>query len=219
MIEDVIAEVVDNVTEGTGVTPRQKHSLKKVEGFVTEPKKSPGEKFMDVFFEEDLSTMFRSFIKDVAIPITKDFFADIFIGGIERIFYGKSRRGGGYRSYGYSGSVVRDYTPYEASYRNSSPKKPEEAQAPVRKFTFDDVIMRDLPAAEDLLATLRGAIKQYGNVSVSELYEALYNDDNSGMELDFTDNYIGWKNLDDAFVKRQGKYGYKVCLPRPIPLK
>jgi len=80
--------------------------------------------------------------------------------------------------------------------------------------------MRDYAAADDLLGTLRGAIEAYGSVSVYELYDTLYNDDTvTDIDVDFADNYIGWTNLDDAYVKRLNARAFKVVLPKPIMLK
>jgi len=89
MIDDLVRSEISRVT---GENQPQTRPIKKVNGFVSNPKKSPMRKFADVFFEEDLNTVKDSLIKDVVIPTIKDFFADIFIGGIERMLYGRGRR-------------------------------------------------------------------------------------------------------------------------------
>lgn len=214
MIDEIMNSEIKRLTNDNKPSQPQ---LRKVEGRVTNPKISPWKKFTDEFFEEDLGTIVTSLRSDIVIPRIKDFFVDLLVGGVERAFYGESRRGSRPGSYGGS-SLVRAFSRssldgYYTDYAGGSKGKKEPL--PKKKFTFEDVVMRDRPSAQDLLDNLRQAIRDYGQVSVAQLYESIYDDDMPVM--DFANNYYGWKSLDDARVTRV-QSGYWVNLPRPIQL-
>lgn len=204
MIEEIVKNEVARVN---GRSERPKHQLKRANGVA---KKSAARKFTDVFFAEDYQTVKTGLFNEVVIPTIKGFFADLFIGGIERALFGS----GGGRSnrvnqpYNYSTSLVRDFNPNARNYQQ--PKSIGNVNR------FDDVILRDRASATDFLNTLRGAIKEYGNVSVAELYDALHGPDET-RNADFTDNYVGWKNLDSAQIRRVTS-GYQIILPDPTQL-
>ncbi len=219
MIEEVVKKEVAKAVQNTvdQVVPRH---LKKVTGLVTEEEKSPVQKFINVLVEEDFRTVKRSLIQDVVIPTIRDFLADIFIGGIERTLYG----GSGVRRHSrssqtpssYSSSLVRPDPVREPYYNmygtNKAVQKPQLATK-VSRFDFSDVVMRDRASAQDLLDILRLAIAEQGYVTVGELYDALDKVD----DLDFTDNYYGWRDLSGARIKRVFS-GYWLDLPDPVQI-
>jgi hypothetical protein len=187
---------------------REKHALRKVGGYAGELKKNAFQKFADVFFEEDLPTVKRSLIREVVIPTIKDFIADIFIGGVERTLYGtgsRTKRDYSSRVKNVSSASWRSY--YDGK-RDSSRTKDDDDD-----FSFKDVVMRDRSSAQDLLDTLKEAIRDYKNVSVAELYEALDKE-----SVNFTDNYYGWTDLSDATIRRVAT-GYWLDLPKPEQLR
>lgn len=215
MIDKVIAEVVDEVEE-EAEKRRKKINLPAAKGFAVE-NKTQGQKFVETFFGEDLNTIFKSWITDVVFESTKNFLADMFIGGIERLFYGRSYRTGG----GYSNNIRRDYVSYDQAGRNRmAGGQSQVVDAPAkRKFTYNDVIMTNSAAAENLYAILNKAIREYGNVSVSEVFECLTRDDDqTPFTVDFTDNYIGWKKELPVNIRRINRNCYKLELPQPVNL-
>ena len=66
--------------------------------------------------------------------------------------------------------------------------------------------------ADDTLAQMYDAIRQYGQVSVGDLWDLM------GVSNESTDYNYGWYNLDGAFIKGIPG-GYRLMLPRPVPLR
>ena len=191
-----------------GSKQREHHALKKIDGYAGELKKTALRKLADTFLAEDLPTVKKDLISEVIIPTIKDFIADVFIGAIERTLYGgsKSKRRG--RSSRTPQPSYASY--YTASGRrvNSDPDVPFDEEV-----SFNDIVMRDRAAAQDVLDTLKEAIRDYKSVSVAELFEALGEEN-----LNYTNNYIGWTDLSEASIRRVST-GYWVCLPKPEQLR
>ena len=204
MSNDILTEA-ERLIDQHG-TQEQKKTLKKVTGLVKGYERAPWRKFIGMFFEEDFGTVLKYLVSDVIKPRGKDFLAEMFIAGIERAIYG-------------DGSVPpssRSSLSGQKNYSTSSVLKsstPSTSQSP--KFSFDDVVMQDRAAAQDLLDTLRGAIAKYGYVKVSELYDIL----DSPKLSDFTDNYWGWKDLSNVPIIRLFGGKYTLGLPKPIPIE
>ena len=66
--------------------------------------------------------------------------------------------------------------------------------------------------ADDTLSQMYDAIRQYGQVSVGDLWDLM------GVSNESTDYNYGWYNLDGAFIKGIPG-GYRLMLPRPVPLR
>ena len=210
-IEDLMNKEIGRLE---GETKPKRAPLKKATGLVEN--KSPLKKLKDTFFEEDFGTVAESLKRDIVVPQIKSFFANLFIGGIERAFYGtKSRPSGPATNYG--SSLVRTYT-QPTQYTNYS--KPQTRENPgtkiKQKFNLGDLIFRDYPSAKDLLDSLRDEIDHHDSVTVAQLYEAISTDDDY-KDIDFTNNYYGWKNLDNAQIVSVYA-GYQLVLPKPIQL-
>ena len=56
-----------------------------------------------------------------------------------------------------------------------------------------------------------GSIREYDRVSVGDLWDLM------GVTPDNTDYNYGWHSLDDAYIKGIPG-GYRLILPRPVPL-
>lgn len=211
MIEDVMKKELERVQ---GDIIPKKRPVKHVSGLVKNPEPTTLQRIASEFFEEDFHTVKTSVYTDIVKPTIKNLLADIFIGSIERAFFGGSRRMPGPTNY--SSSIVRTHTASGTNYsRMSTQQQPKEQTEKVR-LSLNDIIMRDRPAAQDLIDVLKGEIYDHGQVTIAELYEML-SDDNTIGSTNFTDNYYGWKNLDDAYVKPHGRM-FRVVLPRAIQL-
>lgn len=209
MLEDLIKSEVRRVVDKKE-EEIEKHVIKKIDGFVTS--KTPWQKFKSTFIEEDLPSVGSHLYNNVIIPGIKGIMADVVIGWAERTFGVGSGRRAGRRI---KDSLVRsifddDYVDYSSSSRRKSQSRIEEKP----KFTLDDVVMRDRAAAQDLLDTLRETIKEYDQVSVGELYDILDRTESAK----YTDNYYGWKDLNEVPIRRTA-YGYRLVLPQPIELR
>lgn len=211
MIDDLVRSEINRVS---GETQPQTRPIKKVNGFVSNPKKSPMRKFADVFIAEDLGTVKESLVQELIVPTIRNFIVDILVGGVEKLFLGEGRSRG-YSERTFTNSLVRSIT--TTPYNDYSAKSRQPAQSErVLRFSFRDVVMRDRASAQDLLDTLRHAIATYGNVSVAELYDALDCTEEAG--ADYMDNKWGWTNLDNVPIKRVAS-GYWLDLPKPVSLK
>lgn len=208
MLEKEMQKEIERVT---GDVIPTKRPVKHVDGLVKDPEPTTLQKITKEFFEEDFNTVKKSVYADIVKPTIKNLLADIFIGSIERAFFGNSRRGSSPTNY--ASSIVR--TASSVNYQRASQQAAKETPEKV-KLGLNDIIMRDRPAAQDLIDILKGEIYDHGQVTIAELYEMLADDD-TVTSTNFTDNYYGWKNLDDAYVKPHGRM-YRVVLPRPIQL-
>lgn len=79
-------------------------------------------------------------------------------------------------------------------------------------YAYEDIIFERYEKAEGLLNALRGTLKNFNRVKVSDFYEFL------DMEVAPNDYSFGWTNLDGAEVIGV-KGGYRISLPRAIYLK
>lgn len=207
--------MIDKLVNGE-LEKLSKHPIKKVSGLVKDYKKSPFRKFTDVFFEEDIHTVKESLVREIVIPTIKNFMADIFIGGIERALFGESR---GRRSptTNYSSSLVRSITNISGYRDYSSQQKQQQTNNVTKKFTLDDVVMSDRASAEDLRLALIEEINTHGSVSVAQLYDSISDESDIG-NMDFANNYYGWKNLDGLQIAHVGYGMYKLIFPKPVQL-
>lgn len=221
VVNQVIDDVVDQVEQETGKNGK-KNNLPAAKGFVVE-NKTPGQKFVDTFFGEDLGTIFKSWITEVVVESAKNFMADMCIGGIERLFYGKSYHGGG----GYSSPLRRDYVSYDQAGMNVMRMKNQQGNqtdgTTVKpRFTYNDVTMSSERAAANFYSILNQAIAQYNNISVAEVFDCMERSLPTGVQMpftiDFTDNYIGWKKELPVNIRRINRNCYKLELPAPISL-
>ena len=199
---------------------KAKRPVKHIPGLVQNPEPTVLKKVTNALIEEDLKTASTSVLDDILIPTVKNLMADMFVGVIERVFRGNSRKpatGGGYYT-NYSNSLVRTHTASGTNYSNVTTIRQQQPQEqPVReKLTYSNIVMRDRPSAQGLIDTLAGELVDHDSVTIAELYEML-TDDNSVVYSDPTDNYYGWKSMEGAYIKPYGGQ-FKVILPKPIQL-
>lgn len=180
-----------------------------VQGKVIAKKPSLGRKFKDVFLTDEVDDVKGYILLDVIIPSIKDLICDAITGTLDMIFYGGRRgrssrksQGGGYTSYGsyYAGN--------KASY--SKPQARDNGPG----YSVNELIVETRDQARDLLGEMVDIIKDYGTVSVSNLYELAGRQD----LIRFTDESWGWDDLRTA-TYRKVRDGYLLILPKVISLK
>lgn len=197
----LVFSLMNDIRNLTDAAPG-KRRIRKVSGYVPQ-KDNPFKKFAGMFFEEDFKTVRNGLFYEVIIPTIKGFIADIFIQGLERALWGTSS------------AKTRSRTDYTRASRSSLVRDAVQPETETKeRFSFTDVVMQDRSSAQDLLDSLREAIKEYGSVSVNDLYDALDRSDNQ----DFVNVHWGWKNLDDVQIKRT-RTGWWVDLPKPVSLR
>lgn len=183
---------------------------KKVEKVVSGPvkiKKNEIRKFTDTFIAEDIDTVKSYIFGDVIVPAVKKLIEDIVKDGITTLLWGESGRNRSrssngdrvsYRSY-YNDPRDRDYRP--STSRNSSS----------RLFDYEDIVFASKGDAEAVLSKMAGLIKEYGYVTVADLY------DMCERSAPYTANKYGWTNISYAESVRD-RDGYVLKLPKAVQI-
>lgn len=179
---------------------------KVITGKVVTRKKSLGKRFMETFVGDDISNVSFYIIHDVLIPAAKNTLSDMLHGVTDMVIDG-ARKGAGVRrekgrshiSYNSMGSHNRRDERRDISPRNRA------------RHNFDEVIIESRGEAEEVLSLLVDHAYEYGQVTVSDLYDLV------GITGNFTDNKWGWVNLSSASVSRVSG-GYMLNLPKTILL-
>lgn len=210
MLEDVVNKEIEKATnEMLG-----KRKMKHAPAPLANPEPTFLKKVAGVFFEEDAKTVVDGVKKDVVFPMIKNLAYEIVVGGLERAFFGRSKRSSGYRDY--SSSSTRTRMASGTNYSRSSGASQVPKEEPPRRISLDALVYNDRPAAQDLADIINGEIYDHGSLSIAELYEII-TDENEVPAIEYTDNYRGWTREDSAVVKSYGR-GWRVVLPRPKQL-
>ncbi|MCX7817551.1 MAG: hypothetical protein N2317_08620 [Syntrophales bacterium] len=192
---------------------QEKEETKKVEKVVTGPvvarKKSLGKRVLETFIGDDINSVGSYILHDVLIPAAKATITDMVQGGIEMFLYGERKGSRTRRENG------RSYVSYN-SYSSSSPRRDDRDRRDISsknraRHSFDDIILSSRGEAEEVLSNLVDLVLDYGQASVSDLYELV------GITANFTDNKYGWTDLASASVSRV-RDGYMINLPKPVLL-
>lgn len=189
---------------------------KKIEKIVTSPvtrkRKSLGRKFVDIFLSEDVGDVKTYLVYEVIVPAIKENIADFVNSAIGMLFFGEARRGSGsgrrtanpsrvnYGGYFNGGDDRRDRMP--RSYRN-------DQQGRART---DDIVINSRADAEQVLDEMLELLDQYKQVTVADYYDML------DISSEFTDHKYGWTDLRGVKVVPVRGGGYRLDLPREIPL-
>lgn len=166
-------------------------------------KKNEVRKLTDIFISEDVSNVKHYIFMDVIVPSVKKAIYDLVVGTLDMSLYGG--RGGkrptadkiSYRDY--SSASRRDERSYNSTRTSSG-------------YTYDDIVVDSRGEAEAVLMRMDEIMEEYEQVRVADLYDLV------GITGDYTDNKYGWTNIRNADVVRV-RDGYKIKMPRAIPLK
>lgn len=181
---------------------------KNIQKVVTGPAKvktkSELRKFADNFISEDASSVGSYLFTDVIVPGIVKIITDSFKDGVDIIFKGASGRGR--RD---SGNFQGNYVSYNNfSNRNDTQRRQTPAK-PVHSPS--DITLPSRRDAEAVLDQLNDCIRQYGAVTVADLY------DSCGITHSFTDVKYGWSDLRNAEIARDGD-GWYIKFPKAYPL-
>lgn len=188
--------------------PAEKRDEKRVEKVIkgkAKVKKNEMRKWSDVFIAEDASNVGNFILMDVIVPSIKKAFYEGITGALDMLLYG-GRGGGGKRP-----------TADKVSYRdyNGVSRRDERSYNTTRTasgYSYDDIIVDTRGEAEAVLMRLDEVMETYDQVRVADLYDLV------GITGNYTDNNYGWTNIQNAQVVRV-RDGYKIKMPRAIPLK
>lgn len=178
---------------------REKQS-KITTGKVTVKKRTFRERFFSNLINEDAGSLGDYIIDQLLIPTIKSTIVNIITGSAEKIFGESSRPAARSKPTG-------TYVNYN-SYSQKSSQPPMKS-----KYSFDDLIFEYRSDADDVKDQLMAIIEgPYRQASVADLYDLV------GKPTDFTDNNYGWQELKNiSVVYKDG--GYKINLPKPMPLR
>lgn len=168
-------------------------------------KKNEVRKLTDVFISEDVSNVKNYIIMDVIVPSVKKALYELVVGTLDMTLYGGRGNGGkrptadkvSYRDY--NGVSRRDERSYNTTRTASG-------------YSYDDVIVDTRGEAEAVIMRMDEIMEEYEQVRVADLYDLV------GISGNYTDNNYGWTNIRNAEVVRV-RDGYKIKMPRAIPLK
>jgi hypothetical protein len=176
---------------------------KVVKGDVKVKKASTVRKFTDIFVQEDVNNVKSYILMDVLVPAAKKAISDIVTNGIDMILYGETGR-----SKKRSNS---DRVSYSRYYDDDRRERSYGGSRTRNGYTYDDVIFETRAEAEEVLLRLEEAAKEYGQVSVADLFDL------AGITGSYTDNKYGWTNLRNAYVDRD-RDGWRLSMPKAMPL-
>lgn len=185
--------------------PEKKKVEKVVAGKVVAKPKSGLVKFAENFFAEDFNKVKDYILKDVIVPTIKDTIWTVIARGSERMLYGES---------GHSPKNSKlPFINYNGLFKSSTPMTPS-VSSNTSQYSVDNIILEDRGDAEKVLTAMHAHIAEYGEVSISTLYELI------GEPIgDFMCTRWGWRSLNTAGIMRTSNGGYKLDLPRPMSLK
>lgn len=184
--------------ETTNEPNDEKKKIEKViVGQVKTKKKNGLGKFVSGLIADEAPDIKTYLFKDVVVPTIKKTITDI----VDMILYGgRSNR--------------RSTTASRVSYRSyyDDPRDSRNDPRIVQGYNYDDIILDSRGDAEEVLNQLNDLIDVYRIASVADLYDLV------GITGNYTDNKYGWTNLATADIVRT-RDGYKIKLPRALPLK
>ncbi len=186
----------------TGQEPKKK--LEKVTtGKVTVRQQTDIQKVASAFLAEDLATVKERIINDYAIPMLKNGIWSIFSSALSLMIFGEDR------SRSQSSNYVRGSSnSYDRYYSNPNRNQPANQRVIPN---WQNLISDSRADMESVLDQMWEAIREYGQVSIGDLYDL------AGMTCNFTDNKYGWKDLTSAYIKNVPG-GYSIVFPKPVPL-
>lgn len=192
-------------TPAASTPPEEKKVEKVVSGKVTAKPKSGVVKFVETFFAEDIHKVLDYVKKDLVIPTVKDTLWTIIARGSERLIFGEA---------GHSPKNSKlPFINYNSMFKSSAPTVPT-VNSTSTQYSVDNIILEDRGDAEKVLTAMHAHIAEFGEVSISTLYELI------GEPIgDFMCTRWGWRSLNTAGIMRTGNGGYKLDLPRPVSLK
>lgn len=198
-----------------------KEEPKKVEQITTGPvktrKKPLGRRFLDTFLAGNVGGVGQYVLLEVIIPAFRDVITDTISQGTERLIYGEGRSAS--RRTGQRPGSSGGYISYNRYGSSTTPawKKPTEDPRPTLSrqaratHNFSEIVLSTRVEANDVLNRMGDLISQYGQVTVSDLYDLC------GLSGSFTDEKWGWTNLRDAEPRRVTN-GYLLDMPKPEQL-
>lgn len=184
--------------------PKKKFE-KVVKGKVTVKEQNDIQKLASDFLAEDLKTVKDRIVVDYLLPMLKNGLWSIFNSAISIALFGEDRSRGSSSNYSGNRSQRNSYDGY---YQNRSQQG--NMNQPARR-SLQNLDFEFRGDADDTLSQMNDAIRQYGQVSVGDLWDLM------GVTPDNTDYNYGWYDMNGAYIKGIPG-GYRLMLTRPVSL-
>lgn len=169
-------------------------------------KKNEMRKLTDVFISEDVANIKSYVLMDVLVPAVKKAIWELVTGALDMTLYGG--RGGAAKRPTADKVSFRDYN--GVSSRRDD--RTYNSNRTTSGYSYDDIVVDTRGEAETVLMRMDEIMEEYDSVRVADLYDLV------GVSGNYTDNNYGWTNIRNAEVVRV-RDGYKIKMPRAIPLK
>lgn len=180
------------------VAVEQKKVEKVVDGAARVKKKSVASRATESFMSDILADVLIPAGKKAVSDVAKTVF-DMFRDAIDTALYGEKGRPRG------DSPVRRAYSKYYDS--GSSRSRFDEDYKARTQIDFGDIEYDTRGEAEMVLDEMRDRVREYGLVTVSDMYEM------SGLAAPYTSNKYGWSNIESAEIVRT-RDGCIIKLPR-----
>lgn len=181
----------------------------KVEQIATGKKvpQSAGSKFLSNLFADDIQNIKEYILWDVLMPAFKNAISDTITNGIDMLLFGTTRSGrGSSKKVNYSGIYSGGSSSRVIRFNDKRDDEPRR-KGGIYGYSYQEIVLNSRAEAEDVLWHLRKIERDYGMVSVADMYQAV------GEDFEFTDNKWGWSDLDSATVQRVSD-GFIIKMPR-----
>lgn len=172
---------------------------KVITGEAKTEKKGALKKFLGFFISEEITDVKSYIVFNIVMPTIRRMISD----SVDVALNGESGR-------------KKTGAPYVGNYRggyNNVQNDRDRARFNIHDlYEIDDIILDSYGDCEVVLDEMRGLIREYGMVSVSDLYDMLGQPSKS-----HTDCKYGWTSLRTADI-RPVRGGFMLKLPRVVPL-
>lgn len=190
--------------ERDATATKEKKVTKVVSGNV-KTRENKSRKFLGTFITGDANNVWETILMDVLVPSLKKLVSEGITTAADLFIYGESRS----RDKGRSGPKVSYRSYYEDRYGD----RRDDRRRPIStRFDYDDLVFETRGEAEMVLDHMRGAISEYGLVSVGDMY------DFAGITAPYTSHNYGWTSIRVADVKRV-RDGYIIELPKAMAIE
>lgn len=191
--------------EATAVAPTEGKRVEKIVRGKVRTKKNEARRFADVFLSEDIANVKEYILYDVLAPIIKKGFYDLIVSSLDITLFGGRGQNG------------KRPTADKVSYRDyNSMSRRDDRDGRSRTtsgYSYDDIILETRGEAEAVLSRLDEIMEEYQIVRVADLYDLV------GITGEHTDNKYGWTNIRNAEIERLRDGGYRIKMPRALPIR
>ena len=185
---------------------QKERKVEKVINGKVSTRENKGRKFLSNFIAEDAGNVGNTVVNEVFVPAIKKLISEGIATVVDMFLFGETRS---HKNKGSSKVSYRSY--YDERYGNSNSES-RGVRTTGSRFDYDDILFDDRGEAELVLDNMKDAIREYGLVSIADMY------DMAGLTPPVTSSRYGWTSLRTAEVKRVRGGDYVIELPKAMPI-